>query len=443
MRSRSVLAVSLVLSALSAPVLAAPRGTYIWAPPDRVDVSNQRGHNSNIIFLNRCEGGCTITPGFEDSRQNTSSIIASTSFLDEFPYGDTAWASVITCVRQIYEPFDIVITDVDPGNQPHFETIVAGDPGDIGQPNDVGGVSPFDCGIINNAITYNFANVWPDMRDLCETIAQETAHAFGLDHEFLCEDPMTYLVDCGDKFFRDVDAPCGEYEARDCQCGGDTQNSYARLLGHFDGTDPTPPTVDFVRPRPNELVRPGFPVEVNAQDNVEVTTVAVFLNDAPLGEDTAGPYVFNAPDTLPAGSLSLRVVATDNRGDLAEKTINLGQPVACSSDASCAEGEVCLGVCMAGPGQDGGLGSTCDQNEECASGQCGDDGDNKYCTAPCEDGACPSGFDCVGGGGGTVCWPASDEGGCRATPSGSSGPPAEFVVGALFLLGLLAARRRR
>src|SRR6185503_16308159 len=98
-----------------------------------------------------------------------------------------------------------------------------------------GGVSPFSCGVINNAITFSFANIYQGyIPEICWTVAQESAHAFGLDHEYLCEDPMTYRYDCDDrKWFRDVDAPCGEYGGRECSCGGQTQNSFASIRAEF------------------------------------------------------------------------------------------------------------------------------------------------------------------------------------------------------------------
>jgi hypothetical protein len=140
----------------------------------------------------------------------------------------------VSCVAALYQPFGVVVTDVDPGSAPHFEAIVAGAPGEIGA-SGIGGVSPFACGVIDNAITYSFANIYGSVQDICDTVAQESAHAFGLEHEYLCEDPMTYLTGCGAKVFQDVDAPCGELAPRDCECGGPTQNSFQVLTDVFDG----------------------------------------------------------------------------------------------------------------------------------------------------------------------------------------------------------------
>ena len=82
------------------------------------------------------------------------------------------------------------------------------------------------------------------MNNICWTAAQETAHALGLDHEYVfsdgtsaCNDPMTYRMDCGgQKFFRNKAAQCGEVGVRTCRCGG-SQNSHVKIRGVFgDGT---------------------------------------------------------------------------------------------------------------------------------------------------------------------------------------------------------------
>jgi hypothetical protein len=221
-----------------------PRATYRWVDPSLVDVAEPQAPSSNVIFLNRCEGGCTVWPGWDDSRTDSSSLVSQAVDIDSFAHGDAAWDSIVSCVRSMYEPFGVVVTDVDPGGTPHFEAIVAGRPEDIGA-SGIGGVSPFACGVIDNAITYSFANIYGSAQDICETVAQETAHAFGLEHVYLCEDPMSWLTGCGPRSFRDVEAPCGESAPRSCECGGATQNSYRSLLREFDAAQATPPAGDL------------------------------------------------------------------------------------------------------------------------------------------------------------------------------------------------------
>jgi MYXO-CTERM domain-containing protein len=264
---------------------------------------------TQILYLNRCRGGCEIHPGPEDSRLNQSSIVDRTSHLGAFNVGDNAWDRVVDCVTGLYAPFGIEVTDVDPGDQPHFEAIVAGRPDDIGFGNNVGGVAPFACGVIENAVTFTFANVLSGPGMICEVIGQESAHAFGLDHEMLCSDPMTYLAYCGPKCFRDQLVPCGEYEDRECSCGNAGQNSYQYLLSRF-GEGPGHEGVRFDAPHPGDLVVPGFHVRVSPQVPCP-RGVRAYLEakggDLLLGEIGTWPYVFDTPIDLPLGAVRARV----------------------------------------------------------------------------------------------------------------------------------------
>jgi hypothetical protein len=448
---------SLVLVALPLSAEAEenrPRGMYVpYGPPpgmvlpDTAPDTVVESHRSNIIFLNRCKGNCSITAGYpDDSRINKSSIPRSgTRTLSEFAYGDNTWNAIVACVREMYEPFNIEITDQDPGSSvEHFEAMVAGSPGEVGMPNGVGGVSPFSCGIINNYITYSFANIYGgSVQQICEVVAQETAHAFGLEHEAYCPDPMTYDYGCGAKRFRDYDAPCGEYEdqPRSCDCGGATQNSVAEMMGHFGPSVPTPPTVAITAPADGSQVEPGFVVRIEAEDNVSVERAELWVNGVMSLSLSTKPFVFNAPETTSQGTVAVEVRVYDNRGDMGSDSIQviLGEP--CGGSSDCESGEVCIeGRCVDGPDADGGLGQTCESGADCTSNVCGEDGaGNKYCTETCTM-SCPGGFQCLSAGDNNVCWPGGDEGGgCSA--GGGQGSLASFLLALMF--GGFILRRRR
>ncbi len=215
-----------------------PRGTYVRmeqpaAHDDHDDVPR-------ILYLNRCIGGCTLTPGQDDAINNTSGIVNGTSLLAEFPYGDEVWNEVVECVRDQYSLFNINITDQDPGTVPHFESIVAGYAEDIGA-GGAGGIAPFSCGVWGNSINFTFAEtLGGNAQILCEVVAQESGHVMGLEHAMLCEDPMTYLSGCGPKKFQNIDAECGEFEAVPCSCGNATQNSVQHLVDIFGPGDIEP-----------------------------------------------------------------------------------------------------------------------------------------------------------------------------------------------------------
>jgi hypothetical protein len=186
---------------------------------------------ATIVYVNRCVGGCQVRSGNNSSINNTSTIIDGTRNLTEFAHGDARFEEVVACLDKVFSPFNMRITATDPGNVPHHEAIVAGTPGQAGFGNGTGGVSPYSCGVIDNSITFTFANaIGSNLADLCDTAAMEIAHSFGLDHEVNCEDPMTYLTGCGEKRFIDADVPCGENAARPCRCGGTTQNSFRSLV---------------------------------------------------------------------------------------------------------------------------------------------------------------------------------------------------------------------
>jgi hypothetical protein len=215
------------------------------APADRddieielnVDPSGAGGSGSGptgpptIVYLNRCDGGCIVRAGNNSSINDTSSIVSGSRVISEFAHGDARFEELVACVTDVFAPFNMRITASDPGNVPHHEAIVAGTPQQAGYGAGVGGVSPAACGVIDNSITFTFANTIGDnLADLCHTAAMEIAHSFGLDHEVNCEDPMTYLTGCGPKRFVDADVPCGENSPRPCQCGGTTQNSFQSLI---------------------------------------------------------------------------------------------------------------------------------------------------------------------------------------------------------------------
>ncbi len=419
-------------------------GTYIVIDESSGSVIQDHA-GSHIIFANRCKPTCTITPGGDDSRTNRSSIISSTVNISEYAYGDDSWNAMMDCLRDLYSPFDVLVTDEDPGDVPHFEAIVAGTAQEGGQFPGVLGVSPFSCGVIENAITYTFSNsVGNNPQVICEIVGQESAHAFGLDHEYLCEDPMTYLTGCGKKTFQDIDASCGTNGPTNCSCGGATQNSFQRILALFgDAVPPTPPDCELTSPTQGDVVRPGFRVNVEASDNVGVERVEVSINGDRLGVKTAPPYEFRTDDLALVGdTATIEAKCTDDRGAQTTDTITifLGEP--CSTPVDCNNGETCIdGRCV--PFEvEGGLGDDCEIDADCLSGICVEE--LGTCTEICDPtgaNGCPFGFECatVSGGGGACL--RGETSGCGCVVGGrSTNSPAAL---GLFVLALLWFRRRR
>jgi hypothetical protein len=352
-----------------------------------VDPSNVIAHHhfSNILFVNRCatSGSCSVSCGQDDSSSNRSSVACSGSggSLQPFEYGDAKWAELMGCVRQIFAPFNIVITDIDPGSTEHMEVMVAGSPGQIGlQIPGVLGVAPATCGYVDRAVAYVFANEsyfgggGGNIDELCSTVGQEIAHTWALDHERLAADPMTYIPYSGRRTFQDVDAPCGELS------GNRTCKRY-----DFNGDG----TVDL-----------------------------------------------NCPQSGPTQNSVQEILARFGAG--------VPMNTSCNTVAECNElgtGYICHnGSCVLGPGQPGGLGATCAGPADCYSMACLSDGDENRCTEPCGGSVgCPDNFECKAYGEGGVCWP---EGGGICAAGGKPTDALPIAVGIGFAL-FVSGRRRR
>jgi len=438
-----------------------PRGGYVLVDPPDPSTPSAKADISKIIFVNRCVGGCVVTPGENDARTNTSSIAAQTSNISEFMWDDQVFDDVIECLRDVYAPYDVQIVTEDPGmTMFHHEAILAGGPAELGLEPFVGGIAPLSCaGAINNVISYSFANtLGPNVSELCWTVAQESAHAFGLDHEDDCHDPMTYHPGCGIKYFRDESFNCGENGPRACTCGGNQQNSHRMLLSVFGaGVGAAPPTVDVLLPANDATVNDEFDIFGEAIDDRQMLYghVDLVLNgtrwETRLGDETSGTntYQFKAPATLPDGIIDVEIRACNGLESCASSTVTVTKGAPCTSADQCLQGQLCdAGKCYWEP-PTGVLGDECGIRQECVSDLCPSVGGESFCSAPCFPGLsdqCEDGFDCLaapgqGIPGDGICWPAADDGGGCCSVNNDNDVP--FTQLALFGLVLFVAVRRR
>jgi hypothetical protein len=395
------------------------------------------------IYMNR--GGGTYTPGSDDSRANTSSIIQSTAVIPEWPYGDAKWNDLMTCVRDTFAQFNVTVTDVEPASGSYIECVNGGQSSDAGFPPDVGGVAtvpPCDGLVVENAVVYNFAEVWGnDTNEQCWAAVQETAHAMGLDHEYLCADPMTYLSNCpGPKRFQNVDADCGEFAGpRPCRCTA-TQNSVQVLLNILGPRDPNPPTLEVSDPTDGADVPLGFKVNATAMDNTGIDRVQLHIDGSvtPFSTDNAPPYVLDTPLDLALGQHGIEIRAYDSGQNPVYVNRAVNVVPACAGDADCPEGRVCGNqACYVD------LGNGCASNNECASALCIEDPNgDRVCSQACDIDACPGGFECKPppAGGADKCFRGG--GGCEALAGRSAA--GHYALGVLFVaLVLVFGRRRR
>ena len=186
---------------------------------------------TRIIYMNRHGGVFVPAAPRDDSRINHASVLRAPVSIAPFPHSEQTWQEIMRCTRGLFSRYDVQITDVDPGALPHTEAVIGGTGAAAGYMG-AAGIAPHTCaGIVENAIVFAFAEtIGDDALFTCETIAQELAHSFTLDHLLDCRDPMTYLDACGPKQFLDEEVACGETQPRDCWCGGTTVNSHRTLL---------------------------------------------------------------------------------------------------------------------------------------------------------------------------------------------------------------------
>jgi hypothetical protein len=174
-------------------------------------------------------------------------------------------------------------------------------------------------------------------------MSQEVAHSYGLDHEMLASDPMTYLQYNGNRSFKDQTVSCGEYQNRPCGIGGSTcrasQNSVQLLYARVGKADLVAPTLAITSPADGATVEPGFSVEATASDDVGVTMTTLSIDGQPAGMDlTAGPYTFATDPALAEGPHTLRVEATDGRNTQAQQITVIVAVTPTGSDSGSAMG---------------------------------------------------------------------------------------------------------
>ena len=324
MRILAVLALAIPVSAAAEPV--SPALVLHRIPANGLTASMAQ---SKVIYLNH--KGVTLSPGNDDSYAQTSSIISGRATIAPWATSAANWQSLVTCFKDEWSRFDVTVTDQDPGNVPHIEAVFGGSPGDVGMQQGVGGVSPFtdDCGIIENSIVFTFTDVFPDDPQLiCEVMSQEVAHSYGLDHEMLASDPMTYLDYSGHKTFQDMTASCGEYQNRPCGIGGSTcranQNSVQLLLARVGAADLVAPTLAITAPHDGATVNPGFEVDATAMDNISVASATLLIDGVAAGTmPGAGPFVFTTDSSLANGQHTVEVQVTDPHGNIATSMVDV------------------------------------------------------------------------------------------------------------------------
>lgn len=222
---------------------------------------------TRTIYLNR--DGVSIRPGLNDSRRNISAVAIGPTEVIGWNPSDTLWHETTVCLRNMFSRYDVTFVELDPSPEPHVEAVFGGHPSQFGRPDTTGGLATLSstCAVIENSMVFVFADQFVQRAQfVCESMAQEIAHAYGLDHMLLATDPMSYLPPIGKRTFQDELAACGETVARPCGVStvpcSDMQNSHAMLLDRLGpGTgeiielepEPVPPAEGCSTVEPSSL----------------------------------------------------------------------------------------------------------------------------------------------------------------------------------------------
>jgi hypothetical protein len=413
---------------------------------------------SPVIYLNRCAGGCTVignTTNDARTHESTIPLMPGTYTLDEFTNAagqagaaaDAEWAGLVQCLRELYSPFAVRITDVAPATT-FTEVMIGGTARELGEPTGVLAIAPLtaDCSPRDDVIAFVLAGDFPAhdrVANLCWSAAQETGHVFGLEDTDAADDVMSYQLSCGgQEFFRNVTGTCGY----GCRCGP-TQDSYQTLLALFGPGVSTipPPTASIAFPNAGDTVGENAAVQVNAGSPRGVTNIELWLNGyrwasqagAPCGgqgQPDPSPYTFTIPSEVPDSIIDVVVKAYDDVGAEGDATVTITKGAPCATADTCATGQVCdQGRCFWNAPA-GELGAACTYDQFCISNECVASSDGSRCTQSCVLGvadACPSGFECIEPG---ACWPKTTSSGCQAGGTGA----IPTWVGLVFIV-----RRRR
>lgn len=438
--------------------------------------------NSHVLYLNRCAGNCQVHEGATNSTTHTSDIAGGNVTLTAYNGGDAKWGQIKDCVTQVMAPFNITVTDTDPGATPHFEVMVAGTADELNA-SQLGGQgilgiadyacqSPGNCyaPYISNGLVFAFANdqyFGGSVLEICGTAAQEIAHAWTLDHATPTNDPMTYKnytsplkfangITCG--------SDCGNYNGCGncnafgvtCTAGGNhtcmssgqsTQNEVDILTNLFGAKNAPTPTLTIKTPANGSAQKQGFTAEIDCTSSDGIAAIDVYLDGTLIKTLTTAPYTLATDMNLSKAPHHLTAICgtTGHNTVSATSDFLVGDP--CTTEADCMQNYICYGnACVAGPNAQGGLGATCTTNADCQSGSCASDGTNSYCVIPCDPAAshCPSGFGCLASNVGGVCWQGvsngSSSGGCCDT--GGHNAAGSILLG-LGFAAMLVTRRKR
>jgi MYXO-CTERM domain-containing protein len=282
----------------STPVLAASRG---------------------VVFVNF--DGAELLFGNDDARDDTTVL---SELAGPFPaYGGTSQRdATLQAVRSDFAAYDVLVVDTRPSSGNYTMAMVG--------PYDAGttlGIAPLDCrDSFPNNIVFAFHGDGDGYTSTAQanTISQEVAHSFGLEHVADQRDIMYPVSTGGDPGFLDEcvkivpspDIVCGSQHEEHCPSG--EQSSHRELLARFGPAvpiDPAETVVEIVAPDDGEELDVAEPFDIVAAsvDGRPFANVVLFVDESNIGGRTQAPYTWRV-EGLTEGIYTAYVIAIDDGG---------------------------------------------------------------------------------------------------------------------------------
>lgn len=275
-----------------------------------------------VVYVNF--EGAELFFGNDDARDDTT-VLAEMAGL--FPaYGGTSQRdATLQAVRSDFAAYDVLIVDQRPSSGSYTMAMVG--PYDAGS---VLGVAPLDCrDAMPNNVVFAFHGDADGYTSTAQanTISQEVAHSFGLEHVDDQRDIMYPVSTGGDPAFLDacvdiVPSPeivCGTQHEEHCPAG--QQSSHRELLTRFGPATPLDPAetvVELTAPDDGEEIDVDEPFDIVARsvDGRPFANVVLFVDEANVGGRTQAPYTWHI-DGLAEGIYVAYVIAIDDGGIMA------------------------------------------------------------------------------------------------------------------------------
>lgn len=290
-------AFSALLSA-SVPVFAASRG---------------------VVFVNF--DGAELFFGQDDARNDTTVL---SDMAGPFPAygGSSQQGATLQAVRNDFAAYDVIIVDSRPSSGNYTMAMVG--PYEAGT---VLGVAPLDCrDSFPNNIVFAFHGDGDGYTSTgqANTISQEVAHSYGLEHVADQRDIMYPVSTGGDPAFLDLcvtivpspDIVCGDQHEEHCPAG--EQSSHRELLDRFGPSmplDPAETVVEITAPGDGDELDIDEPFDIVARsiDGRPFANVVLFVDESNIGGRTQSPYTWRVVG-LPEGIYDAYVIAIDGGG---------------------------------------------------------------------------------------------------------------------------------